>query len=325
MSFQHHPNQEEQYINNAKKTIQIIDEIRNAEKELQKKLKKYTESIESTAQNGLSLSQTFKSFIQKFEDSDISNIEKVCGTLKQCGDLLFNFVKLMDKMQIEIGKRIQDPLQSFLEGELAISSNAPKIDSFKSINEKNEKKIQESVAIHQMALYKFEIESLGQFCSMYEITNDFVNGMTTLTEYKNSHTFCCIEKEKLMLAFDESLQTEMSQFRNYFGISVKELLANENRMNAQIPLGLEKAFRYLYENGMEKEGLFRISSTPHQIDFMKTKFLPVNYSNEDPFLVANVCKSFFKELPGSLIPLPSVKTFIQWYELLDRLEHRKKM
>ena len=77
---------------------------------------------------------------------------------------------------------------------------------------------------------------------------------------------------------------------------MKKLLDDEGRTPAQIPLGLDKAMKYLHENGLGKVGLFRISSTTDKINYAKMRFFGTNYRNEDPHLVANLVKIFIKEI-----------------------------
>ncbi|EMH73787.1 RhoGAP domain containing protein [Entamoeba histolytica HM-1:IMSS-B] len=339
----------------AKRNVLIVEDIRSAEKELYKKSQRWVQSIAGllrlfclginlhffhyypvnygifrrkikiltsivAAREGIHVSETLKSYNDKFENSDVSNIQRVCVALQQFGEIVYNFVQLLDQLQLDLDQCLCESLRSFIDEELSIAINGPKLDSIKITSPTTNPKLSQSVAITQMAINKFEIESLKQFTSSFETFENFTDGMFTLPLYKESYEFAKKEAKQLENVFEDNLNTEMSLYRNYFGISIKRLLEEENRMNAQIPMGLEKALKYLYCNGLDKEGLFRISSTPDKLNFMKMKFLAINYSNEDPYLVANLVKSFFKEIPGNLIPKSSIPSFLGWYDVLKQLE-----
>ncbi|GAB1223032.1 hypothetical protein ENUP19_0128G0008 [Entamoeba nuttalli] len=205
-----------------RKIKHLLKEIRTNEKELFKRSKKWVQNIAVAAHTGISVSETLKSYSSKFEKSDISNIQRVCVALG---------AMVLDRLQLDLDKYLCESLRSLIDGELAMVTNGPKLDS---------------------------IRTTGSSTSSQIITS------------------------------------------------------NEGRVDAQIPLGLEKALKYLFLNGLNKEGLFRLSSTPDKLNFAKMKFLATNYSHEDPYLVANLVKLFIKEIPGKLIPKNAIAVFQKW-------------
>ncbi|ELP85244.1 hypothetical protein EIN_083960 [Entamoeba invadens IP1] len=311
--------QQDTFIQNAKKTIVLVEEIRTTEKELFKKAKRWVQSIQSAAHNGISLYEAFKTVNNKFTDSDVSNVQRVCGALSQCGDVIENFVQILDHLQIELDKTICNPLADLIEGELTLA--APHVEATPK-GGASPPKLSQTIATTQLAINRFEIVSLNIFSDVLKTFSVMDEGMKTLKLYKQSGEQVKKDSENLSAAYVECCKTDPTLYRNYFGISLIDLLNEENRMNVQIPWGLEKALKYLFDKGLDKEGLFRLSSTLERVNYMKIKFLAITYSNEDPYLVANVVKTFLKEIPGCLIPEKAIYTFEKWEKKLKEITNK---
>ncbi|KAL7721176.1 Rho-GAP domain-containing protein [Entamoeba marina] len=298
------------FVINAKRNQLLVENIRNVEKDLLKKIKKIL-----TAHTGIALSDSMKSVMGKFEESDVSNIQRVSLALQQCGDIVLDFVQIMDQLQLDLDKYLCESIKNLIDEELNIAANVPKIESLKFLTGNTNPKLSSAVANSQMAIDKFEIETLGQYINVYQSFNSFNNNMETITKLNHDVEIAKKHHTQYQKAYEENSKSESSSYRNYFGIPLSNLLANENRMNSQIPLGLEKALKYLYSNGLDKEGLFRKSSTVDQISYMKMRFLAISYTNEDPYLVASLIKEFLKEIPGGLIPKTALPKTHNWYGL----------
>ncbi|ELP87922.1 hypothetical protein EIN_275090 [Entamoeba invadens IP1] len=303
---------QETFLNNAKKNQQIVEDIKSAEKDLLKKTKKWVQSIAVSAHTGISVAESYKAFTDKFSKSDVGNIQRVCVALSEVGEVVLTFLHLMDQLQIDLDNCIVEPLRSFLDEELAVATTGNKLDSIKVVSSSINPKLSQSVANTQIAIDKFEIDGLSQFFSMYTCFQSFRTGLSDLDKMTEKVNFAKSQQIAFQKAFEENVKNDSSSYRNCFGIPLKKLLDDERRLPGQIPIGLEKALKYLYANGLEKEGLFRVSSTPDQINFLKLKFLATSYSNEDPHLVANVVKSFLKEIPGGLVPKSALPLFKKW-------------
>lgn len=252
-----------------------------------------------------------RAFTSSLSNCDVGNIQRVCVALSQCGEIIYNFVQVMDQLQMDIENNVCEPLKGFIEGELAMVSNGPKLETMR-ITASTNPKVSQVAANTQMAIERFELESLSMFTTIHDSFETFTEGFIGVNLYRDSASFAKIELLDMQKAYEQNAKNDTSCYRNYFGIPLKKLLDDENRMNAQIPLGLEKAFKYLYYNGLNNEGLFRVGSTPEKINYMKMKFLANNYINDDPYLVANTVKAFFREIPGSLIPKSAISSFLKW-------------
>ncbi|BFU18254.1 RhoGAP domain containing protein [Entamoeba histolytica HM-1:IMSS-B] len=303
---------QEQFLQNAKKNQALVEEIRTNEKELFKRSKKWVQNIAVAAHTGISVSETLKSYSSKFEKSDISNIQRVCVALGQCGEIVDNFVRVLDRLQLDLDKYLCESLRSLIDGELAMVTNGPKLDSIRTTGSSTSPKLSQAVANIQMAIDKFEIESLSRFCNVFDSFDNLKEGMISVNILREKAKVAKKQQEQLQAAYEETEKIDSTTYRNYFGIPLKKLLEDEGRVDAQIPLGLEKALKYLFLNGLNKEGLFRLSSTPDKLNFAKMKFLATNYSHEDPYLVANLVKLFIKEIPGNLIPKNAIAVFQKW-------------
>ena len=303
---------QENFLQNAKKNQLLVEEIRNCEKELLKRSKKFIQNITVAAHSGISVSEIFKSFLVKFENSDISMIQRVCSCLSQCGEIVNNIVKIMDHLQLELDRILCEPLKSLIEGELAVVTNGTKLDSIKVTAIATNPKVSQVVQNTHIAIDKFEIESLNQFTNLFSLIEtidnklDFIENMRENVEVAKKQTI------QLESEYEDNLKMDSSTFKNYFGIPLKKLLDEEGRTPAQIPLGLDKAMKFLHEKGLDKVGLFRISSTNDKINYAKMRFFATNYRNEDPHLVANLVKMFIKEIPGSLFPKTAIPSMQKW-------------
>ncbi|ELP92794.1 hypothetical protein EIN_372160 [Entamoeba invadens IP1] len=296
------------FIQNAKKTQVMVDEIKLFYKDILKKTKKWTQHIALAAHAGIGVSESMKNCATRFENNDMGNIQKVCTAMTQCGELVNNFVKVLDHLQINLDKNVNEVMRCFIEGELAMTTS--------SISPSNPKYSQ-ALANTQLALDKFEIETLGVFLNTFGLFDEVKNEMEKVTNIKSEIDVTRSQQQQLQKAFEENTKADSSKYRNYFGIPLKKLIDDENRKNTQIPFGLEKALKYLYTSGIDSEGLFRVSSTPDKINHAQIRFLAINYSNEDPYLVANLVKTFLKEIPGKLIPKEAIPMFFLWDDALD--------
>jgi len=111
-----------------------------------------------------------------------------------------------------------------------------------------------------------------------------------------------------------------------FGRSLEELLSLQGE---EIPLIVQQTVRWLEENGMEEEGIFRIPACQSELDSLKNKFnndpkALVDLGNERPHTVAAALKLYCRELPEPVLLYRYYSTFLKVQQNTDadtRLTH----
>jgi len=124
--------------------------------------------------------------------------------------------------------------------------------------------------------------------------------------------------EKLQFKSEKSLENILSikkqlqkhqKIGSLFGVSLEEILERENRKDHGIPLLVEMAANCVRENGINVEGILRLSGTMANVDKLRKLFdsTPppydgINLKEWDVHDVGSVLKIFFRELPEPLVP-----------------------
>ena len=176
---------QESFLQNVKKNQTLIEEIRICEKELLKRGKKFQQNLFLTCQSGIHLSEHLKLFQTKFEKSDVSMIQRVCSCLQQTGEIILNFIQILDQIQMDIEEKLTEPIKNLIEGELQLVTNGPKLDSIKITSQTNPK-VSQVIQNTQMAMNKFELESLNIFINLYDTFDSIQNGMISLNVMKEN-------------------------------------------------------------------------------------------------------------------------------------------
>lgn len=87
-----------------------------------------------------------------------------------------------------------------------------------------------------------------------------------------------------------------------FGCTLNELAVLHYK---PIPSFLEKCFAFLLKNGIDKEGIFRISGDIVELKNLQTKIDATNdidlSDSTSPFVVANIITRFFRFIPGHVL------------------------
>ncbi|GAM28613.1 hypothetical protein SAMD00019534_117890 [Acytostelium subglobosum LB1] len=115
------------------------------------------------------------------------------------------------------------------------------------------------------------------------------------------------------LAGDPPLSPKSSsvvETRPLFGLPLSVLMADQVKHNVDLPMPylLFKCFEHIQQYGLQEEGLFRVSGSVLEIEALKitfeqnTNFADVDLSQSDIHAVTGLVKSFFRKLPGSLMP-----------------------
>lgn len=96
-----------------------------------------------------------------------------------------------------------------------------------------------------------------------------------------------------------------------FGMPIGDLMKiqMEKYPDATVPLIVSKCFDFLIPKYLDEEGLFRLSCNKEALRFIRTSICLHGYDlidqhfgeHDDPHLIANLLKNYFRELPVSLI------------------------
>jgi hypothetical protein len=103
--------------------------------------------------------------------------------------------------------------------------------------------------------------------------------------------------------------------RRVFGVSLNDALGRRVSRRHAIPPIITKTVVYLDQNGLEVEGIFRLSGSANKIESYKDEFdlgLDVDLSTcEDPHVVSGLLKLYLREMPEPLLTFAAYEQFTQ--------------
>jgi len=114
--------------------------------------------------------------------------------------------------------------------------------------------------------------------------------------------------------------------RPYFGVSLSSIVEREG---SEVPNMVVKCTDFLEKTALDEEGILRLSGSTVEIQEIRDKIEQGNFdfTGRDPHAVAGILKSFFRELPESIISqeinngIAAVLTYGEGQEVIDEIKN----
>jgi len=101
--------------------------------------------------------------------------------------------------------------------------------------------------------------------------------------------------------------------KQVYGVSLEKVMARKSQ-RGKIPHIITKAVEFIDQNGLDVQGIFRISGAASSLSKYKDELdrgLCINFDDcGDPHVVAGLLKSYFRELPEPVIPFDLFENFM---------------
>ncbi|XP_048464512.1 rho GTPase-activating protein 18-like [Rhincodon typus] len=172
----------------------------------------------------------------------------------------------------------------------------------------------------QMQMQHFR-EQLSSDCSSSQDSLDTLSMDDFWTEVENI-------KESHRTEPDENLEVKTPDDNKIFGVPLTHLIENDQKIdpNTKVPLFLKELLSCLEENGLETEGILRISGSVARIknlqkdldaNFYQKCFVWKNIHQND---LAGLLKMFIRELPYPLLTAEYVTAFATVKDISDQIQ-----
>ncbi|XP_046855008.1 rho GTPase-activating protein 44-like isoform X2 [Xenia sp. Carnegie-2017] len=339
----------DQRVGRAEKTELLNEDLQDVEKKVEKirqvchiTSKKLNACLQST---GSDVDKRLKklphmAFAQSMEEvATVIGEESILGNMARlCGDSQMKIAKEIAEYEMDVEKTIITPFQNVVENDIpSINHNKKKLakigldmDTLRS-RYYAAVKIKEGSNTKDYAVAESKAEQLKmqyeEEMTKFEAAKDlFTTEMLTLVskeqEYADLirkfalaqlefHQRAAERLEEIIPLFDKEMGIVRTN-SSTFGCPLGKHLESTKR---EIALVLEECVRYLYEHGLNVEGLFRIAGQSTKVKKLKVSFdaglADLSSEEYDVHAVTGVLKQYLRELPE---PLMTYELYHEWIE-----------
>ncbi|XP_011606887.2 stAR-related lipid transfer protein 13 isoform X2 [Takifugu rubripes] len=169
---------------------------------------------------------------------------------------------------------------------------------------------------------------LSHSAASLQITNQTAGQLSLLQKFSLLRLTAIMEKYSLsnkhgwtwsVPKFMKRMKVPDYKDKNVFGVP---LIVHVQRSGHPLPLGLQKALRYLRSQCLDQVGLFRKSGVKSRIQALRqmNESSPdnVNYDDQSAYDVADMVKQFFRDLPEPLLTSKLGETFLHIYQYVPK-------
>lgn len=302
----------------------------------------FTDAIEASKEKSIKLSEAFRDYSTKMSCDSI--------VLAGCLRSMATFQEQLQESQVRlyqmINERLKEPVQSFVEEDIkSVLQSSEKLDAARDAIETSNRRVDSKKG---KAKVNAEIEHTRLKVEFAEQSDDTLNQLTDanaksifflldcMCDYLDDHytyfkTVYSWMTEMLPEIYRyrdhaKKMKHELSENVKYrtckpseeelqksriFGVPLLDVLVKENEATPRI---ITHSIEYLEENGMDQEGLFRLSGGKAEIESMRTSIDrggDVNFAHVyDSHSVSGLVKMFLRDLPEPLLTYEAYPSFI---------------
>eukprot|EP00039_Didymoeca_costata_P033066 m.40562 g.40562 ORF g.40562 m.40562 type:complete len:385 (+) comp9679_c0_seq1:168-1322(+) len=204
------------------------------------------------------------------------------------------------------------------------SKNKPKLSwlrqVYSSFDRRYKKNLKALLIVHPSRL----IKTVTVFCRPF-ISSKFYKKISNLDELLQLEEFIKLEQlniPDIVKKYDDETKNknrnvtkprEVPPEMRIFGANLTIMSPSLINADTNVPLIMERTIKYIKDNGMQTEGIFRRSANSVNVAQMKKQFNAgqgegIEFS--DVHLVAVLLKSFFRELQEPIIPFQKYSLFV---------------